>query len=145
MVNDTIRFDDAGIKFRNLKLTDEKGKTATLTGSVNHKYFKDFVVDLTINMNDCLVLNTQAKDNEMFYGTAYATGVTTIRSGPNYLSFDISGTTNKNTKVFIPLNSGLSISENSFVTFVSQDTTKIENSRKNSFKTKYSNCAGTQH
>jgi hypothetical protein len=90
--------------------------------------------DLTINMNDCLVLNTQAKDNEMFYGTAYATGVTTIRSGPNYLSFDISGTTNKDTKVFIPLNSGLSISENSFVTFVSKDTTKVENGDKTASK-----------
>ncbi len=144
-VNDTIRFDDAGIKFRNLKLTDEKGKTATLTGSVNHKYFKDFVVDLTINMNDCLVLNTQAKDNEMFYGTAYATGVTTIRSGPNYLSFDISGTTNKDTKVFIPLNSGLSISENSFVTFVSPGHNRDRKRRRKSFKTKFSNCPGAQY
>jgi TamB, inner membrane protein subunit of TAM complex len=60
----------------------------------------------------------------MFYGTAYATGLTTIRSGPNSLSFDISATTGKNTMVFIPLNSGLSVSEYSFVTFVNQDTTK---------------------
>ncbi len=124
MINDTIRFDNSGIKFRNIRLTDEKGKTATLTGSVNHKYFDDFVVDLIINMDDCLVLNTQSKDNDLFYGTAYASGVTTIRSGPNYLSFDISGTTNKNTKVFIPLNSGLSVSEYSFVKFLSRGYNK---------------------
>lgn len=123
-INDTIRFDNSGIKFRNIKMTDEKGKTAVINGSVNHKYFKDFVVDLTINMNNCLVLNTQAKDNELFYGTAYATGVTTIKSGTNSLSFDISGKTEKNTRVFIPLNSGLSVSEYSFVSFVKPDTVK---------------------
>lgn len=123
-INDSIKFDREGIKFRNIKLTDDRGKTATLTGSVNHRYFADFAVDLTIIMDDCLVLNTQAKDNEMFYGTAYASGVTTIRSGPNILSIDISGTTRKNTKVFIPLTSGLSVSEYSFVTFVNPDTAK---------------------
>jgi hypothetical protein len=127
IINDTIRFDNEGIKFRNLKFVDEKGKTATLTGAIYHKSFKDFMVDLTISMNDCLVLNTQAKDNNMFYGIANATGVATIKSGQNSLSFDISGTTEKNTRVLIPLNSGLSVSEYSFVTFVNYDTLKNEN------------------
>jgi hypothetical protein len=36
-------------------------------------------------MNDCQVLNTQAKDNELFYGTAFARGVTTIKSEPGLL------------------------------------------------------------
>jgi predicted small secreted protein len=46
-----------------------------------------------INSNNCFVLNTKPKDNELFYGTAYATGVTTIKSGPASLSFDISAKT----------------------------------------------------
>jgi hypothetical protein len=125
-LNDTIRFDKNGIKFRNVRVTDEKGNYATISGSVNHNSFKDFTTDLIINMNDCLVLNTQAKDNELFYGTAYATGVTTIKTGPNLLSFDISARTRKNTRFFIPLNSGLSVSEHSFVTFVVPDTVKTK-------------------
>ena len=48
----------------------------------------------------CLVLNTKPKDNELFYGTAYASGVTTIKSGPNSLSFDISAKTGKNTNFY---------------------------------------------
>ena len=47
-LNDSIRFDKKGIKFNNVKLTDEKGNMATLSGSVNHKNFKDFVADLII-------------------------------------------------------------------------------------------------
>ena len=69
-LNDTIRFDKTGIKFRNSKVTDEKGNSATISGSIFHKNFRDYSVDLTINMdkNDCLVLNTTQKDNGMFYG-----------------------------------------------------------------------------
>ncbi len=130
-LNDTIRFDKSGIKFNKIRLTDEKGNYATLSGSINHKYFKDYAADLILNTNECLVLNTQAKDNELFYGTAYGRDVTaTIKSGPNSLSFDISAKTGKNTKLFIPLNSGLSVSEYSFITFVDSDTTGKEEERK---------------
>jgi hypothetical protein len=132
-INDSIRFDKTGIKFKNTRITDEKGNSAILSGSVNHKYFKDYIVDLTVNMdrNDFLVLNTQQKDNELFYGTAYASGVTTIKSGPNSLSFDISAKTGKGTRFYIPLSSSLSVSESSFVTFVSNDTARIKGEKTN--------------
>lgn len=123
-INDSIRFDRRGIRFRNTRITDEEGNNAILSGAVFHNSFKDFTVDLTINMdrNDCLVLNTRQGDNELFYGTAYVSGVTTIRSGPNSLSFDISARTGKGTSFFIPLNSGMSVSESSFVTFINHDS-----------------------
>jgi hypothetical protein len=124
-MNDTIRFDKEGIKFNNIKLTDEKGSTAVLTGTVYHKSFKDYTADLVVNIarpNECLVLNTKPKDNEMFYGTAYASGLTTIKARQGALSFDISARTGKNTKFYIPLTSGLSVSEYSFISFVSADS-----------------------
>ncbi|MCX6325406.1 MAG: translocation/assembly module TamB domain-containing protein [Bacteroidia bacterium] len=125
-MNDTIRFDRNGFNFNNIRLTDEKGNIATLTGSVNHKNLHDYSADLIINTNECLVLNTKPKDNQLFYGTAYASGVTTIKSGANSLSFDISAKTGKNTKFFIPLNKGLSVSEYSFITFVDSSSGKKE-------------------
>jgi hypothetical protein len=78
-----------------------------------------------MDRNDCLVLNTRQGDNELFYGTAYVSGVTTIKSGPNSLSFDISAKTGKGTSFFIPLNSGMSVSESSFVTFINHDSATI--------------------
>ncbi|MBK7710424.1 MAG: translocation/assembly module TamB domain-containing protein [Bacteroidales bacterium] len=123
-MNDSVRFDKKGIRFNNVKVTDEKGNPITVTGSVYHKNFKDFAADLTINTKESLVLNTKPKDNNLFYGTAYASGVTTIKSGNNTLAFDISAKTGKNTRVFMPLNTGLSVSEYSFVSFV--DTRAIK-------------------
>jgi hypothetical protein len=116
--NDTIRFDRSGFIFKNIKLTDEKGNGASLNGIVYHNFFRDYAANLTITTNESMVLNTRPKDNELFYGTAFATGVTTIKTGNNILSFDISAATGRNTRFFIPLNSGLSVSDYSFVTFV---------------------------
>lgn len=123
-MNDTVRFDKNGFKFNSIRLSDDKGNIATLTGSVNHKNFHDYIANIVVYTNDCMVLNTKPKDNELFYGTAYASGRTTIKSAPNLLSFDISARTGKNTKFFIPLTSGLSVSEYSFITFVDSANNK---------------------
>jgi len=128
-LNDTIRFDKEGIKFNNVRLTDERGNPAILSGSIKHKNLKNYVADIIINITNpagCLVLNTKPKDNPLFYGTAYASGITTIKSGPSTVTFDISAKTGKNTKFYIPLYSSLSVSENSFISFVDTDIRKDE-------------------
>ncbi len=127
-INDTVRMDQNGFKFDNIRVIDKDGNNATLTGSVNHKNLKDYSADLTVTMNGnkFLVLNTSPKDNPLFYGTAYGSGVVKIKSGPNSLSFDISAKTGPNTKFSIPLNSGLSVSEYSFISFVPADSVKRE-------------------
>lgn len=128
-INDSIRFDKNNILFRNVKLTDEKGKTAILNGSIFHKYFKEYGADLAITMDETMVLNTKPKDNEMFYGIAYASGVTTIKSSPASLAFDISGKTGNNTRFYIPLNTSETISNYSFITFINHDSTTAEKVR----------------
>lgn len=131
-LNDSIRFDKTGIKFNNIKALDDKGNIAILNGTVFHKYFKDFTVDLTISIpktNDFMALNTKPKDNDLFYGTAFTAGgsVTTIRSNGSVLSFDISGKTGKNTRFNIPLNSGLSVTDKAFINFVDVNPDKQDN------------------
>jgi hypothetical protein len=130
-LNDSIRFDKEGIKFNNIKISDVKGNNAVLSGYVNHKDFKDYTADLTITIGSTSfqVLNTVSKDNPLFYGTAYASGVARIKSDPNLLSFDVSAKTGKNTKLAIPLSKGLSVSENTYISFVDPNKSKDKNSR----------------
>src|SRR5664280_1923101 len=131
-LNDTVRFDKEGIKFNNVKLTDIEGNLATLSGSVYHKNFRDYAADLIINITSkgFLVLNTKSKDNQMFYGTVYASGVAKIKSDQNSLSFDISAKTSKSPKtgktseLFVPISKGLSVSEYSYISFV--DSSKVK-------------------
>ena len=70
------------------------------------------------------VLNTQPKDNPLFYGTAYASGVAKIKSDQNSLSFDVIAKTGKNSKLSIPMSKGLSVSEYSYITFKDSSTSK---------------------
>ncbi len=128
-LNDSIRFDKEGIKFNNVKISDIRGNGAVLSGFVNHKNFKEYTTDLTITIGSTSfqVLNTLPKDNPLFYGTAYASGVAKIKSDPNLLSFDVSAKTGKNTKLSIPLSKGLSVSEYSYISFV--DSSKEKNSQ----------------
>jgi hypothetical protein len=125
-LTDTIRFDKQGIKFNDVRIKDTEGNIATLQGAVYHKSLREYSADLTITVasKGFLVLNTQPKDNPMFYGTAYVEkSVAKIKSDQNTLSFDISAKTSKSTKtgknssLSIPLSKGLSVSEYSYISF----------------------------
>jgi hypothetical protein len=117
-LDDSVHFDNNNIIFRDLKLSDERGNTAMLNGKVFHNHFKDFNADITVSFNDFMVMNTKARDNEDFYGTAFATGIVTIKTGQNLISFDISARTGRNTRFYMPLNTGETLTDYSFVSFV---------------------------
>ncbi len=117
-LNDSIRFDRNGIRFNNVRFSDEEGRTSNISGIIRHRNFRNYTADLTINMaNNFLVLNTQFKDNPTFYGKVYASGVVRIKTTPELLSFDISARTGNNSKFFIPLSDELSVANYSFVRF----------------------------
>jgi hypothetical protein len=124
-LNDSIKFDKNKIIFDYIKLTDERGNTAILDGAVNHRYFKEYSSDLMIIMNEVMALNTRPKDNDLFYGTVFATGVTTIKSYASSLLFDISAKTGRNTRFYIPLNSSEAVSDYSFISFIDPDSITI--------------------
>ncbi len=118
---DSIRFRPAGISFNNVRIYDEKRNQGTLNGVITHRSFKDIGVSLDINIDKMMVLNTRAKDNDIFYGTAYATGYAGIRSNGERLAFNISAKTAPNTEFFIPLTSSASVSDYPYIIFAGAD------------------------
>ena len=122
--SDSVRFDRKGIKFNNITAYDIKGNPIKVNGFINHTYFKTYTFDMTLTPNNSMVLNTKVKDNELFYGTAYGSGVITIKGADGNIAFDISATTGKNTKFYVPITSGLSISSYSFISFVDSASLK---------------------
>ena len=65
-----------------------------------------------------LVLNTTPRQNELFYGSVYATGSATIRGNKNGVSMDIVAASAENTRFFLPLgNGGSDISAADFIVF----------------------------
>ena len=121
---DKITFGESEIRTKKMLLTDPEGNTATLRGGVYHDHFTQFLLNFEAEMKNFKMLNTTIKDNEMFYGTAYATGRLDVVGPINNLNIKTNLTSNRGTKIYIPLDGATEVASQDFVQFVSSKTAK---------------------
>jgi autotransporter translocation and assembly factor TamB len=127
LINGSILFRPTQISFRDLILSDVNGNRATFTGGVNHNRFSDVFLDITSNLTNFQVLNTTSRDNETFYGTAFATGTIDIKGSTKNLDITARATTQPNTRIFIPLTSSNDQYQEDFIQIINiQDTVRIK-------------------
>jgi virulence-associated protein VapD len=114
-----IDLSDERFLFRDNTLTDTKyGTKGSLNGSIQHKNFSDWKLDLTINTKRLLALDTKDSDDAAYYGTAFIDGTATIKGPTNGLFIKVDAKSEKGTSVKIPINNAQSVSDNSFIHFV---------------------------
>ncbi|WP_455423183.1 translocation/assembly module TamB domain-containing protein [Flavobacterium frigidarium] len=114
-----IDLADEKFLFRNNTLTDTKYNTkGTLNGTVEHNNFADWKLDLTIDSNRLVALDTKDKDDAAYYGTAFIDGTATIKGPTNSLFIKVAARSEKGTSVKIPINDAESVSDNSFIHFL---------------------------
>lgn len=116
--NDSIKITPSEFQFGNFKLFDQNGSAAEIYGVISHEQFNNFNFDLAVNTVAFNILDTRITDNELFYGQAYMTGITHLYGPANDLEVEITAKTEKNTKIYIPLNSSGDIKESNFITFI---------------------------
>ncbi|GMQ33288.1 translocation/assembly module TamB domain-containing protein [Algoriphagus taiwanensis] len=122
----SVLFQPTLISFRDLVLRDINGSRATFTGGIRHNGFSDFNLDITSRLNNFQVLNTTARESEMFYGTAFATGSLEVKGSTSNLNINASVTSQPNTRVFIPLVSSNDQYQEDFIQIINiQDTVRI--------------------
>ncbi len=103
-------------------ITDTKYNTnAVLSGSISHNNFEDWALDLDINTNNLLVLDTPPDEDELYYGTAFISGTADIKGPVNELVIDVVAATEEGTSFKIPLSDAESIGDDSFIKFLSPD------------------------
>ena len=116
---DKILIESENIRVQKLRLTDPEGNVAMLNGGVFYDGFKSFWLNFDAEMKNFKVLNTTSKDNELFYGTAFATGKFGISGPIDKLNITADLTSNRGTKIYIPLNASSEVASEDFVQFVS--------------------------
>jgi hypothetical protein len=79
MPQESITFNDEGIRFNNFTLVDSTGNKAIVTGSVYTKTYTDFKFGMDIRMNDFRVINSTKADNQLFYGKLFMDANVKIR------------------------------------------------------------------
>lgn len=105
--------------FRNNTLIDTKyNTTGSLNGVVEHKEFSDWKLDLNINSKRLLVLDTKDSEDAAYFGTAFINGSATIKGPANGLFIKVDAKSEKGSALKIPINSAESVSENSFIHFI---------------------------
>ena len=117
--SDKIYFGPSEIVAKNMVLTDLNGGRATLRGGVFHDGFKYFTVDLNVvDMKNFKILNTTLKDNDQFYGTAVVSGRAGIEGPFDNLAIRANVTSNRGTRIFIPLDQAASVSKEEVIRFI---------------------------
>ncbi len=110
----TFSFDDITLKDR-AHLT--KGK---LTGTLKHKYFDNWALDLEVITNNLLVLNTKEEENSTYYGTGFLEGDAAIKGPTDKLVIDVNGKTKSKTHFVIPISNVKTVESSQLIRFVNK-------------------------
>lgn len=120
--NARLGFDGSNFIFDDIELTDTKYDTqGVLNGRITNRAFKDWFLDLSISSNNLVALDTQFKEGDLYYGTAFINGNASLTGPIDEIEINVQAETQKNTVFKIPLDDSESLGDNSFIYFLSLD------------------------
>jgi len=125
-VSGPLVLNNTSLAFQDVILYDTVGNKALLNGGLSHDRLRNFGVDLKVAPENFIALNTRKGMNDLFYGNAVVTGDVTITGPFDNVFLDIDATSKRGTYMSIPINTTLGVSENNFIVFTRNDTTKLE-------------------
>ncbi|MEM7187787.1 MAG: translocation/assembly module TamB domain-containing protein, partial [Bacteroidota bacterium] len=120
--NTTISVRKGILAFSPTRITDTKYDTeALLRGNFTHDNFKNWAMNLTLETDRFLVLDTPPDEDALYYGTAFISGESSMRGPVDNLVIDVLASTEEGTKFKIPISDATSISDDSFIRFISPE------------------------
>ncbi len=125
-----VIFNNNYIDFKEFILTDNYDNEGIINGRITHNGFKELEYDFSGDMKKFLVLNTTSKDNQLYYGTAFATGDLRIFGKEKIFNISAKAISEKGTKFYIPLEGSSEVVKEDFINFISVKDTMALNKRK---------------
>ncbi len=117
-----ITFDNDAIDIGVLDLYDTNDNVASISGKIYHNFLEDIRLDLAIDTDKFMFLNTQRSDNPIFFGKLVLDMEGTIIGPISLLDVDVSAKTLENTLVTLsPLSSESFVLEEPFITYGKPD------------------------
>lgn len=102
--NTTVQLEGQAFILKDVTLEDTKHQTqGFLNGYIAHENFKKWFLDLKIDTNNLLVLDSQEEEEVEYFGTGFLDGNATIQGLTSNLTINVNGTTNPGTVFVIPL------------------------------------------
>jgi hypothetical protein len=123
MPNESISFNNEGVRFNDFTLVDSTGNKAVITGAVYTKTYTDFSFGIDMRMDNFRAVNSTRADNKLFYGQLYVDSRVKIRGDMSKPIVDASLSVNDRTDMtFVLPTTDPSIEDRKgVVEFVSKD------------------------
>lgn len=103
MPNESITFNNDGIRFNDFTLIDSTGNKAVITGAVLTKDYTSFAFAMKIHMDNFRVINSTQADNKLYYGKLYMNSDVSITGNMDKPVVDATLTVNDKTDLTIVL------------------------------------------
>ena len=118
-----LNFNQQSIDIVPFDILDVNNKRALVSGNIKHNGFNQFKYNLHLDdIKSFQFLNTTSKDNDLFYGQAYASGSATITGNTNNVMMNVKAKSEKNTQIIINPFGGESESGEGIINFIDHDT-----------------------
>ncbi|WP_053405558.1 translocation/assembly module TamB [Persicobacter sp. CCB-QB2] len=101
--NGIVEIEPERFVLKSLTVTDGEGNYGNVNGAIEHEGLQDFNFDIRAAFNNMMVLNTTSKDNDLYYGKAYASGNMHFFGPLSKFNIQAEMETRKNTRFNIPL------------------------------------------
>lgn len=99
-----ITLDEQSFILQNINLLDtEYGSKGKLEGEIVHQNFNQWFLNIQIDTDNLLVLNTKNTDDALYYGSGFLKGTASITGLTDQLTIDINGSTQPGTAFVVPL------------------------------------------
>ncbi len=118
---DRITFTNSSIEFRNVKLRDVLGNTGTVDGVVRHHGFADMSLNIGASFRKMQVLNTTRRNNDLYFGTAYATGTARVTGPIDDLDVTVRASSEAGTRMSLPLDNAAKAEKAGYIKFVNNN------------------------
>lgn len=113
----TIDVADNVMTLQPAELTDPRGNRAGFDMKFDFRNLRNLAYDIHVRPQNTLVLQTTEQQNDLFYGTIFASGNATIQGNKNGVNMNIVATTADNSHFYMPLGNSADISAADFIVF----------------------------
>ncbi|HZG00485.1 MAG TPA: hypothetical protein VEY71_05755, partial [Chitinophagales bacterium] len=121
--DETVTFSENFIDLEEMIVNDRFGNQAILGGEIFHTNLSKFNLNMFVNTDRFLFLNTSLKDNSLYYGRAFAGGLVTFKGPVDNLEIYANVQSKSGTDLSIPIQDEYNVSEHRNIRFIGATTT----------------------
>ena len=100
-----------------------------LSGTISHNKFDRWKLDLAIDTDNLLVLDTEEQEDMEYYGTVFMDGQASIKGYTDGLVIDVVGETKLGTEFIIPLSDVSTMGDSKLINFVTNVENGVDNNQ----------------